>query len=91
LTHHSLKAPGDPTLEPYKVKTRFQAFAFQQMQRVPLQRGALSATLGDKTYRLVPEESRPGKKMPFMMHRERGLHLDEREAGPLVQLLQLLS
>lgn len=42
-------------------------------------RGALRATQGEKTYALVPEEQRPGKKMPFMMHRERGLHLDERE------------
>ena len=42
-------------------------------------RGVLRATTGDKTYSLVSEEQRPGKRMPFMMHRERGLHLDERE------------
>lgn len=42
-------------------------------------RQTLRATQGEKTYALVPEEQRPGQKMPFMMHRERGLHLDERE------------
>ena len=42
-------------------------------------RGNLEAKVGEKLYRLVPEDQRHGGKMPFFMHRERGLHLDERE------------
>ena len=42
-------------------------------------RGELTATMGGKVYRLVPEGQRPGGKLPFFMHRERGLHLDERD------------